>query len=321
VKILMFGRGTIASIYGWALEQAGHVVEFYVRPGRAAEYGDSVELDLLDARHAPLGRRIAMTAHFRYRETLTADDAYDLVVLSVSHERLADAVEFLAPRLGDATLLVLGNVWPRPPATIDAVPEGRVVWGFPLAGGGFGDDGTLHGGMMRGILFGAPDGPLSRREREARAAFARAGFAIREQGDMHGWLAIHFVADAGMHAQGLRLGSLSKLIGDRRGLREAILTSRELLPVLAASGVELRRHRGSTLLYRAPSWLTASLMSVLVTHVGIARASLAAHTDPNAREPRAVVDDALAEAHRLGIPTPRLESAARVRGPRTAPEP
>jgi len=39
MKILMFGRGVISVIYGWALEKAGHTVEFYVRPGRAAQYG------------------------------------------------------------------------------------------------------------------------------------------------------------------------------------------------------------------------------------------------------------------------------------------
>jgi len=55
VKILMFGRGVIATVYGWALQQAGHDVEFYVRPGRAATYGDAVDLDLLDARRRVWG--------------------------------------------------------------------------------------------------------------------------------------------------------------------------------------------------------------------------------------------------------------------------
>ena len=44
----MFGRGVIASIYGWALERAGHEVEFFVRAGRAASYGDAIRLDLID---------------------------------------------------------------------------------------------------------------------------------------------------------------------------------------------------------------------------------------------------------------------------------
>ena len=35
MRILMFGRGVIATIYGRVLHAAGHDVEFYVRPGRA----------------------------------------------------------------------------------------------------------------------------------------------------------------------------------------------------------------------------------------------------------------------------------------------
>ena len=41
------GRGVIAVAYGWALERAGHEVEFYVRPGRSAQYGGTIDLDLL----------------------------------------------------------------------------------------------------------------------------------------------------------------------------------------------------------------------------------------------------------------------------------
>lgn len=45
MRILMFGRGTVATIYGRVLHEAGHHVEFYVRPGRAAEYGEMVQMD------------------------------------------------------------------------------------------------------------------------------------------------------------------------------------------------------------------------------------------------------------------------------------
>src|ERR1051325_3491278 len=90
VKILMFGRGVIATVYGWALEQAGHVIEFYVRPGRASAYGEAVDLDL--------------------------------IVLSVPHHRLAEAAAFLAPRVGNATVLVFGNIWAEPLAAIGALP-------------------------------------------------------------------------------------------------------------------------------------------------------------------------------------------------------
>lgn len=145
MKILMFGRGVIATIYGWALRQAGHDVEFYVRPGRAATYGDAVDLDLFDTRRRVWGQRVAEKWPVRYREALEPDHDVDLIVLSVPHHRLAEATAFLSPRVGQATVLIFGNLWTEPLAAIGALPADQIAWGFPQAGGGFGADGVLHG--------------------------------------------------------------------------------------------------------------------------------------------------------------------------------
>lgn len=50
MKILTFGRGGISTQYAWTFEKAGHTIEFYVRPGRKAEYGPTVFLNIYDAR-------------------------------------------------------------------------------------------------------------------------------------------------------------------------------------------------------------------------------------------------------------------------------
>ncbi|MEU8279292.1 hypothetical protein ACFYOK_12950 [Microbispora bryophytorum] len=113
----------------------------------------------------------------------------------------------------------------------------------------------------------------------------------------------------GLFSQGLRLGSLSKLAGSTSDFREALLTGRELLPLLEARGVDLRRHRGGVLLFRAPPWLTAPALAWLTAHVAPLRANFAAHSDPDAEEPREVCRDTLAEARRLGVAVPRLEAA------------
>ncbi|GAB3895307.1 hypothetical protein GCM10027612_47870 [Microbispora bryophytorum subsp. camponoti] len=117
------------------------------------------------------------------------------------------------------------------------------------------------------------------------------------------------MSDAGLFSQGLRLGSLSKLAGSTSDFREALLTGRELLPLLKARGVDLRRHRGGVLLFRAPIWLTAPALAWLTAHVAPIRANFAAHSDPDAEEPREVCRDTLAEARRLGVAVPRLEAA------------
>lgn len=306
MRILMFGRGVIATIYGRVLHAAGHDVEFYVRPGRAADYGDEVHLDWIDGRRKPFGRQIRESFRTPLRESIDPGDGFDLIVLSVGHHRLAEAAAFLAPRLGAATVLVFGNVWEEPLTAVAPLPADQVVFGFPLAGGGFRADGVLSGGLLPSVIIGTAHTPPTPRELAVLTTFRQAGLAVRQEKDMRGWLWLHFIADAGMFAQGRRSGSLANMIGDRRAFRDAFLTTRELLPVLEARGVDLRRHRTATLPYQMPR-LVAAFTAWATTRIPILQVSLAAHTDPHAAEPRAVLDDTLREARRLGIKVPRLE--------------
>ncbi|BAK35514.1 hypothetical protein MLP_25000 [Microlunatus phosphovorus NM-1] len=310
MRILMFGRGVIATIYGQAFQEAGHDVEFLVRPGRAAEYGESVQTDLIDTRRALRGQRTASTFKTRLRESVELENEFDLVVLSVGHHQLREAAAYLAPRVGAATVLVFGNVWDEPLAAVAPIPANQVIFGFPQAGGGFTDDGVLHGGLLRSVILGTTGASPSRRELTVRAAFQQAGLRIKEEADMRGWLWLHFASDAGMFSQALKSGGLANMIGDRRALREAFLTSRELLPVLKERGVDLRRHPEAMLPYRLPR-LTGTAFALATLVLPIARASLAAHTDPNVAEPRAVLDDALRTSRQLNIATPRLEQSVR----------
>jgi len=306
MRILMFGRGAIATVYGSVLQAAGHDVEFYVRPGRAAEYGDEVRMDLIDARRGPFRRPVRESVHTTLRETLSPYDGFDLIVLSVGHHRLSEAAEFLAPRIGATTVLVFGNIWEEPLSAIAPLPADQVVFGFPFGGGGFGDDGVLQAALFPSVIIGMAAATPSPRELDVQAIFRQAGLAVRPEKDMRGWLWLHFASDAGMFAQALRSGSMAKMIGDRHAFRDAFLTSRELLPLLEARGVDLRLHRGLTLPYRLPG-LMAAMSAFTTARIPLAQASLSAHTDPNAPEARAVLDDTRREARRLGIPVPRLE--------------
>ncbi|MDX8053860.1 2-dehydropantoate 2-reductase N-terminal domain-containing protein [Lentzea sp. BCCO 10_0798] len=305
MKILMFGRGVIATVYGWALEQAGHDVEFYVRPGRAAAYGDTTSLDLLDIRRRPWGQRVVREWPARLREELAPDHDFDLIVLSVGHHRLTEAADFLTPRVGKATVLVFGNIWAEPLDAIGALPAEQVAWGFPQAGGGFGENGVLRGAVLPSVLFGTV-GPQTERGRVVRRVFREAGFRIKEEPDFRGWLLLHFVSDAGLFSQGLRLGALADLAGRRHDLREALLAGRELLPLVEARGVVVGRR---ALLFRAPTWLTAPLFAWLTAHFGPVRDNFATHSDPEAEEPRVICRDVLADARRLGVAAPRLAAA------------
>lgn len=167
----------------------------------------------------------------------------------------------------------------------------------------------LRGALLSSVVFGTLGQPPTDRERAVRQAFREAGLRLKERPDFRGWLWVHFASDAGLMSQGLRRGSLSKLVGARRDLREGLLAGRELLPLLEARGLDLRRHRSGVLMFRAPTWLTAPALAWLTAHVALARVSLAAHSDPDAEEPREVCRDTLAEARRWDISVPRLEAA------------
>ncbi|MFB9660005.1 ketopantoate reductase family protein [Glycomyces mayteni] len=310
MKILMFGRGVIASVYGWALAGAGHDVEFYVRPGRAGAYGESMAIDLIDARRKGRDRRVRETWSPRYREDLAPDHDFDLIVLSVPHHRLPEAVDFLSTRIGDATLLMFSNMWEEPLDVAAPLPLAQLAWGFPQGGGGWDEAGRLRAALIPGVLFGTFNEALTARELAVRGAFREAGFRVREKADIRGWLLIHTAADASLYSQALQRGAMADLIGDTAALREAMLAGRELLPVVEARGVDLRLHRPTTLMFRMPSRLSATALATAVKHVPLARRAFEVHDDPAAEEPLVVCRDVLAEARRLGIPTPRLAAAA-----------
>ncbi|MFI1990632.1 ketopantoate reductase family protein [Actinoplanes sp. NPDC020271] len=307
MKILMFGRGVIATIYGWALERAGHDVEFYVRPGRAAQYGEAIDLDLLDSRRRLRGERVTERWPVRYREELPPGHDFDLIVLSVQHYNLAEAVAFLGPRVGRATVLVFNNLWAEPSEAIGTIPADQVAWGFPGAGGGFDDAGVLHGSLLPVVFSGTLGSPPTERERAVREVFGQAGFKVRENADFRGWLWIHFIQNAGLHTRSLKLGSLAEIAGAPGEARQAVLAIRELLPLVEARGIDLRRHRGDVLLLKSPSWLTGPALSWLFGHFPPMRLLAESHANPE--ELRAVGRDTLAEARRRGISVPRLGAA------------
>ncbi|MCB2412210.1 ketopantoate reductase [Demequina sp. TTPB684] len=308
MKILMIGRGVIACVYGWAFEQAGHVVEFLVRPGRAAKYARPIDLDLIDSRRRGGQAQVLQEWSPRYRETLSPDHDVDLIILSVPHYSLADAVDLLSTRTGDATVLMFGNMWQEPLDAIAPLPSGQVAWGFPQGGGGFDATGALRGVLLSSVVFGHFGEGLTERELAVRGLFHGAGFRVCEQHDFRGWLLLHTAVGAGLYSQALQRGAMADLVRDTGAFAEAMRVGRELLPLLRARGVDLSRHRGTSMMLRAPSWLAGAAMSLAISRIAAARRSFEAQADPNALEPRLVCRDVEADARRLGVPTPRLSA-------------
>ena len=307
MKILFFGRGVIAAQYGWALEQAGHTVEFYVRPGRTAQYGPTLPLNLLDARRQPRGVRITERWPVQLREDLPATHDYDLLILSVPHYQVREAAAFLAPRLGQATLLVFSNFWQEPLTQVAPLPLDQLAWGFPQAGGRFTAAGVLEGALLNKVHVGTFGTAPTAREVAVRDLLRQSGFQLVEHADFRGWLWLHFAVITGFFAPALASGTVARVMASGQNGRAAVRLIQELLPVVAARGVNLKNNAAETALFRLPPWLASLVMRGLLRLSPPFRAAFASPIAP--LEAQACCRDVLLEAQRLRVPVPQLEAA------------
>lgn len=308
MKILMFGRGTIATVYGWALAQAGHTVDFYVRPGRAAQYGPTVTLDLVDARAKASHRPVREEWPVTLREEWTADHDYDLVFVSVAHGGIEAAARFAGPRLGGATALVFNNLWTSPEQVAASLPADQVVWGFPGAGGGFNEAGVLRAGLLKTVFLGTLGTEVTGRHRVVSQLFRSAGFRVSEQRHFRDWLWHHFVLDAAVAIEVLKVGGMKAFADTPEAFRGVVRNARELLPLLRARGCRLSPL--ATLPFSLPSRLMGWLMKKALGPKSLAREIVlrGAESPATSGEMPVYVRDTLAEARRLGVRVPRLEA-------------
>ena len=238
MKILFFGRGVIGTQYAWAFENAGHIVEFYVREGRKAQYGSYVNLELLDARQSKKTRIVTEKWPVVMHEEIKENHDYDLIFMSVNPEQVASAVKYLAPRVKNATVLFFCNFWKDPRIAVQPIPGGQVVYGFPFAGGGF-EGNTLYCGFRKTVEFGTFESEPTERDLEIRKLFSGAGFKITVQKDLQSWLWNHFVFNAAMEVEVLKNGSFKKVISSREALDGLGRNLKEMIPVLKAKGSKL----------------------------------------------------------------------------------
>ncbi|SDK21174.1 2-dehydropantoate 2-reductase [Nonomuraea jiangxiensis] len=97
-RILIVGAGATGGFFGARLVQAGRDVTFLVRPHRAAVLGER------GLRITGLGERTLIEPRLITAEEITG--AYDVILLSVKATELAQAIENVAPAVGQGTSIV-----------------------------------------------------------------------------------------------------------------------------------------------------------------------------------------------------------------------
>lgn len=312
MNILMFGRGVITTLYAWALEKEGHHIEFYVKPGRISEYGDTVSLNVFDSRKK--GGAALVTEHWkiRMREDFPTDHDYDLIIVSVQHYHFKSVIDFLAGKTGKAIILVLNSFWTEPKELTENLITPRLIYGFPGAGGGFDSNGVLNGTLLDRINIGCSGSPENDYETKVMGIFNDAGFKIKVFRDMRSYLLSHFAFNAAIHLENLKSAdrvTLPDLFKTPGYWRNVILDAKELLPLLRARNVD-QEVNIEFRLFRLPPVLISILMRILLQFSPTLKRMLTNHS--NLTELKSYCKDVLITANELNIALPRFEESKNI---------
>lgn len=307
MKILIFGRGVIATQYAWALEQAGNNITFYVRTERIAEYDNKIQLDILDARKKLKGKVVKQTWAVKMIDDLPKNHDYELIIVSVQHYHFKEVADFLSTRIDKATVLFFNNFWEEPLEATSMLPQAQLVWGFPKAGGGFDKNNVLNGTLMKSTTFGSIGKPQTERDNTVIALFQSAGFKPTYVQDFRSWLYIHFVFNASIQLEMLQ-GETKKLDSGKmkssQFWKNVILNSKELIPLLKARKVDLKASSELKLL-SLPAWLISFFVKMAMALLPPARKIIDSHNNIN--ELKSYCQDVLSKAEELNIELPRYK--------------
>ncbi|MFM9329914.1 ketopantoate reductase family protein [Paenibacillus mesotrionivorans] len=299
MRILFFGRGLISTQYAWALEQAGHTVEFYVRKGRKETFGSRIDLEMWDARKGK--KLIKESWSIKLHEEILPH--YDLIIVSVNTEQLPEAAQLLSAAAGNTPILIFNNLWQDLKSSIAPLPMNNVVFGFPGAGGGI-ENNRLRGGFLKMVFLEKPRVGTKHINQLIQACFESAHFKISWVKDMQNWLWNHFAMNAAMETEVLKRGSFPAIMNHKDSFSNVGLNIREMIPVLKARGA---KPDAITLLLTK---LPPALLGVLFNRVVFAKGSLPRlFMEYNNSKAGFAVLEVVREAKKTGIPLPRLTKA------------
>ncbi|MDC0936979.1 2-dehydropantoate 2-reductase N-terminal domain-containing protein [Pirellulales bacterium] len=237
MKILVYGAGSIGSLYAAKLKNAGHDVTILARGARLqkiCEHGI-----LLQDFHS--GQK--STTRIEAVERLDPDDAYDLVLVILPRNRVNEVLPVLAANRNTPSVMFFGNNAGGPEEMIEAIGRERVLLGFPGASAVGCDEYIRYLILDRReqpTTIGELDGTESKRIKAIAAALKGAGFPVSISRNMDAWLKTH-AAEISPTAGALYMagGDIGHLKSNRAALVLMIRAIREGHRVLSSIGVPI----------------------------------------------------------------------------------
>ena len=237
MRILVYGAGNIGSLYAARLAQSSHDVSILARGKRL----DQIRTRGIELEDYVSGERSATPVQAVDR--LNVDDAYDLILVVLPKNRIAEVLPTLAANTQSPTVMFFCNNAAGSALLTEALGPQRVVLGFPGAAA------IAQGSLIRYVVttareqpttIGELDGRTSPRLTQIASALKTAGFPVSICSNMDAWLKTHVAkilpsVGALFHAG----GTLEKLASDDDALRLMVRGIREGFRVLRANHIPI----------------------------------------------------------------------------------
>ena len=191
MKTLIYGAGPLGSLYAHLLHQAGKDVALLARNKR---------YDFLKENGVVLVNEFTgekQASKVRVVDKLADEDAYDLIVVLIRKNKLLPVFQVLSQNKDVRNILFMGNNALGFDEYLDHLPGGKVLFGFPGAGGSRKEqivhyiDSEKPGGKRMPIRIGEIDGEVKDRTRQIKLLFESSGVPVDVVKDMDGWLKYH----------------------------------------------------------------------------------------------------------------------------------
>jgi 2-dehydropantoate 2-reductase len=188
MKILIYGAGVLGSLYAARLYQSGYDVTLLARGKRFDEVDE--QGILLEA--ALTGERTV--SRVPVVRMLNPDDAYDLIIVLVRGDQVAELLPVLAANRSSKAILFMVNNPIGYGEWIKAVGKERLLLGFAGAGGTR-KDGVVSYHVVSPLLqpttLAELDGSKTERIKAIAKVFKNAGFATAICSNMEAWQKTH----------------------------------------------------------------------------------------------------------------------------------
>lgn len=302
MKTLIVGTGIVGVIYGWALHEANVDVTHFVRPGKKAQIGDCVSLDVLDERRGHLKNNVTKYA-LKCVEDISPDDDYEIIIVPTNAHQTKDALQTLVPVSGNATFLLFTSNWDGTKFIDRLLPKDRYLLGYPDGGGTVRDDvywtnlgAEVHLGLLEGNSIQALD--------KVKNLFEKADMKPDLQDNILHWLWMHNASATGYAAGFAKHGEMKAYLADNELMSLCTRSTKEMCELCKRRGVNLGQYPEISFI-GLPVWLVNIMLRWNFTHnESMQRFTAHAASAGSLQETKANYASMLKTADELGLPMP-----------------